>query len=104
MGTIMRYEIKLTPLQALNNLYAILCHYTNEKGVGGAFTKEDGCGYNASDLKEIINEALNVLKIIKEALEICEEDFFHDEETGIYFFIGKPIEKEKYDLLKEVLL
>ncbi len=47
---------------------------------------------------------LKVLEIIKETLPVKEEDFFYDKETDTYFFMGYKVSKEKYDLLKEVLL
>ena len=47
---------------------------------------------------------LKALEIIKEIIFIEEEDFFYDKETDTYFFIGYKVPKDKYDLLKEVLL
>lgn len=47
---------------------------------------------------------IKALEIIKESLLIEENDFYYDEELDKYFFIGKVVSKEKYDLLKEVLL
>ena len=47
---------------------------------------------------------LKALDFIKETLPIDEEDFFFDKETNKYFFIGREVSKDRFDLLKEVLL
>ena len=53
---------------------------------------------------KIIEKELKALEIMTKSLEIGEEDFFYDDKENIYYFIGSEISKEKYDLLKEVLL
>lgn len=50
------------------------------------------------------DKKLKALEIIKETLSIEEDDFYYDEESDKYFFVGSVINKDKYDLLKEVLL
>lgn len=52
----------------------------------------------------IISSELQAFELIKRLFEIDEEDFYFDEETGKYFFIGYEIKKEEYDFLKGVLL
>lgn len=60
----------------------------------------------AKEYKDVNNVAkrLKALRIIKDTLPIDEEDFYYDDITDKYFFVGNEISKDKYDLLKEVLL
>ena len=60
----------------------------------------------AKEYKDINNvgKRLKAFEIIKETLPIDEQDFFYDEETNKYFFIGREVSKDRFDLLKEVLL
>ena len=53
---------------------------------------------------DIIENGLKALEIIKETLSFEKEDFFYEKIYDTYFFIGNKVSKEKYDLLKEVLL
>ena len=53
---------------------------------------------------EIIGNALKALEIIKEIIPIEENAFEYDVGSDTYYFLDIPITKDKYDLLKEVLL
>lgn len=50
-----------------------------------------------------VEKSLKTLEIIKKCLDVDKEDFYYDEETNTYFFIGVKISKEEYELLKEAL-
>lgn len=78
---------ELTPLEALKEIKE---KYISDNGLQRRLT--------------IIEMTLKALEIIKETIPIKEEDFFYDEETDTYFFIGYEVSKNQYDLLKEVLL
>ena len=54
---------------------------------------------------KIIKKELEALEIIKEHFEIDDDDFFEMDYQGehCYFFFGREIDKQKYDILKEVL-
>ena len=53
---------------------------------------------------DTIEKELKALEIMTKSLGIGKEDFFYDNKTNTYYFVGGVITKEKYDLLKEVLL
>lgn len=48
------------------------------------------------------HRALEAIKSIEGFVD--EEDFFYDDEEDKYYFFGYKISKEKFELLKEVLL
>ena len=62
---------ELTPLEALKEIKE---KYISDNGLQRRLT--------------IIEMTLKALEIIKETIPIKEEDFFYDEETDTYFFIG----------------
>lgn len=51
---------------------------------------------------DTIEKSLKALEIIKEVLPINEDDFY--EENGKCYFIGNEVDKDTFELLKEVLL
>ena len=74
------------------------------------YYKFSGCEDSPSP-KEIswfdaIEKELKVLKIIKEHFNFDKDDIFEMDYKGkhYYMFFGRPIKKEKYVLLKKVLL
>ena len=53
---------------------------------------------------DIIEKELAALQFLKKILPIIEYDFWYDEDTEKYYFMGAETTKENYDLLKEVIL
>ena len=54
---------------------------------------------------KIIEKELEALEIIKEHFNFDKDDIFEMDYKGkhYYMFFGRPIKKEKYDILKEVI-
>lgn len=61
---------------------------------------------NVIDGLKQAEKELKVLEIIKEHFNFDKDDIFEMDYKGkhYYMFFGRPIKKEKYDLLKKVLL